>query len=242
VSSWESLKTHLHVPLDDLQPGESEGSRTGCQNSWSWGGPPPPCALAVNVVVCECLCAFLLWGYRSRYYWLLIDISTINISECTDSRNSKPSVLESLLTNVSRLQHIHICDMTHAYVRHDSFVCTTWLSCMCGMARLHVRSDLLVCAMWLILMRKCTRATWPISDAHVRHDSFIYTMWLICMRGMALLYAQNDLLFCPTWLSHMHSISNAHVRRDSFISVTRLSCIRDMAHSYARHKLWSRFD
>jgi len=28
---------------------------------------------------------------------------------------------------------IHMCDMTHSYVWHDSFICVTWLICMCDM-------------------------------------------------------------------------------------------------------------
>ena len=29
--------------------------------------------------------------------------------------------------------HSHVCDMTHSYVWHDSFICVTWLTHMCDM-------------------------------------------------------------------------------------------------------------
>ena len=30
---------------------------------------------------------------------------------------------------------MHVCDMTHSYVRHNSFICVTWLTHMCDMTR-----------------------------------------------------------------------------------------------------------
>jgi len=36
---------------------------------------------------------------------------------------------------------IHMCDMTHSYVWHDSFICVTWLIHMCNMTDSYVRRD-----------------------------------------------------------------------------------------------------
>ena len=36
---------------------------------------------------------------------------------------------------------IHMCDMTHSYVWHDSFTCATWLLCFRGFVECHVPCD-----------------------------------------------------------------------------------------------------
>ena len=40
---------------------------------------------------------------------------------------------------------IHMCDMTHSYVWHDSFICVTWLIHMCDMTRSYVWYDSSIC-------------------------------------------------------------------------------------------------
>jgi len=35
----------------------------------------------------------------------------------------------------------HVCDMTHSYVWHDSFICVTWLIHMCDMTHSYVWRD-----------------------------------------------------------------------------------------------------
>ena len=36
---------------------------------------------------------------------------------------------------------IHICDMTHSYMWHDSFICVTWLIHMCGVSHSYMWRD-----------------------------------------------------------------------------------------------------
>ena len=45
---------------------------------------------------------------------------------------------------------IHMCHMTHSYVRHDSFICVTWLNHMCDMAHYYV---------WSLLIHTCVACT-----------------------------------------------------------------------------------
>jgi len=56
--------------------------------------------------------------------------------------------------------------MTHSYVRHDSFICVTWLIHMCDMTHSYVWHDSFICVTWLI---------------HLCHDSFICLTWLVDM-------------------------------------------------------------
>jgi len=45
-----------------------------------------------------------------------------------------------------------LCDMTHSYVRHDSFICATWLILMCDMTHSYERHDSCICTTWLMQM------------------------------------------------------------------------------------------
>ena len=96
-----------------------------------------------------------------------------------------------------------MCDMTHSYVWHDSFICVTWLIHMCDMIH-----------------------------AHVWHDSFICVTRLIHMCDMTHSYVWHDSLTCVIWLIHMCDMTHSCVWHDSFICVTRLIHMCDMTHSY----------
>ena len=87
---------------------------------------------------------------------------------------------------------IHMCDMTHSYVWHDSFICVTWLIHVCYMTHL-VRETVV------------TRVTWlnhlcDMTHSYEWHDSFICVTWLIHMCDMTHLYVWHDLFKCVTWL------------------------------------------
>ena len=44
---------------------------------------------------------------------------------------------------------VYMCDVTHLYVWHDSFICVTWLIYMCDMIHLYVWHDSFICVTWL---------------------------------------------------------------------------------------------
>ena len=62
---------------------------------------------------------------------------------------------------------IHICDMTHSYVWHDSFICVTW----------YVWHNSFISVTWLIHMCDTTHS-------YVWHDSFTCAACLIQMCDM----------------------------------------------------------
>jgi len=84
---------------------------------------------------------------------------------------------------------IHLSNLAHSHVRHDSFTCETWLILMWDMTHSHVRHDSFTCATWLVY-------TWAIDDTtqcatniavsvtwcftpHTWHHAIMYLTWLI---------------------------------------------------------------
>jgi len=128
-----------------------------------------------------------------------------------------------------------MCDMTHSYVWHDSFICVAW--------RIHTLRGSFTCVTWLIHMCAMTHA-------HVWHDSFTCVTWLIHMCDMTHSYMWHDSFICVTWLIHMSGLTLEkfdvtfdvkfdvtywYLRRDSLITVTWLTHTCDMTHSYVWH-------
>jgi len=62
-------------------------------------------------------------------------------------------------------------NMSHSYVRHDSFICETWLIPIRNMTHSYVTHDSFSCETWLIHVRNMT-------NSYVRHDSFTRETWL----------------------------------------------------------------
>ena len=70
--------------------------------------------------------------------------------------------------------HLYVCDITHAYLWHDSFLCVTWLIHMCDMSHMcdttnsYVWHDSFTCMTRLICMCDMT-------PSYLCHDSFTFT-------------------------------------------------------------------
>jgi len=120
---------------------------------------------------------------------------------------------------------IHMCDMTHSHVWHDSFTCVTWLIHMCEMTDSRVWHELFTCVTWLIHM--CTCVTWLIHMCdmthsrvwHVWHDSFTCVTWLIHTCDMTH--------SCDTWRNRTCDMTHRFWGVSSGCSPQR-----DMTHSH----------
>jgi len=91
---------------------------------------------------------------------------------------------------------IHMCDMTHSCVWHDSFmrvtysfICLTWLIHMCDVTHSYVLRDSFICVTWLIRMRDVThsyvwRDSFYIKVVRVGYYPRHAVTWLINMRNV----------------------------------------------------------
>jgi len=102
-------------------------------------------------------------------------------------------------------------DMSHSYVRHDSFICVTWL------IHIHRRSNERIRG-----RRKC-----------LRHDLFICAAWLIHMCDVTHSYTQTT-QWKDSWDEEMCDMMNSYVRHDSFICVTWLMHIHRRSNERVR--------
>ena len=133
-----------------------------------------------------------------------------------------------LQENMSGL--IHMCDMTHSHVWHDS--CVTCLTYMCDMTHSHVWYDSFTCVTWLIHM-------YGMTHSHIWHDSFSCVTCLIHMCDMAHSQVWHDSFTYVAWLILMCDRPYSHVWHGSFTFVTyssprvqSLSRMCDMPHSH----------
>jgi len=145
---------------------------------------------------------------------------------------------------------MHMCDMTHSYVWHDSSIWVTWLMHVCNMTRSYVWYNWLLCVTWLIHMCDMTCSyvwhdssicvTWLIHKFNMTHPygfcwySFTYVTTCIYMAdstrsytcGMTHSYLWHDSFICVTW----------HITQDASIYAYIYMC--DMTHSYVWHDLF----
>ena len=107
----------------------------------------PLCVSQNSIFVTNCIC------HVTRGDGLHARRSPRSDSSRTASFPSRPW----LFSSPPRPGLIHMCDVTHLYVRQDSFICATWLIHMCDMTHSYVRHDSCICATWLTRLCDMTR-------------------------------------------------------------------------------------
>jgi len=117
-----------------------------------------------------------------------------------------------------------MCDITHSYVWHDSFVCVTWLIHMCDMTHSYVWHDSFMCVTWLIHMCAMTHSC-------VWHDSFICVTRLIHL--CAIPHADHVNLY-------LYAHICIHIHTPMCMSVCVCSVIMHTSyHSHEQHEKFS---
>jgi len=168
-------------------------------------------------------------------------------------------ICETWLIHIRHVTQIHVCDMMHTYVWHDSysnvwrdpFIFTTWLMHVCELTRFHMcdvthvdmcgRHWIFTCVTHIHMCHMNYFDMCDVTHSYVWHDSFI------CWHDS---YSPNDetpcwqnSLTCVTWLSHMCDMTHAYVCdvthwyvwEDSPMCVTWLIRMCDMTHPHVRH-------
>jgi len=105
---------------------------------------------------------------------------------------------------------IHVCDMTHSCVWHDTHecvmllmkLCVPWLTCL---------------ATWYSNCR--TTHVCDIHHSFVRHDSMQVT-WFIHVCDMTHSCVWHDSFMCVTWLIHVCDMTHSCAWHESFMCVT----------------------
>jgi len=123
-----------------------------------------------------------------------------------------------------------MCDMTHSYVWHDSFICETWLIHMCDMT--HSQHSTWLRVTWLLHM-------WDMTHSYVWHDSFICETWLIhildAMIQSSLTLVLDSTWLRATWLIHMCDVTHSYERHDSFTCEMWLILTNHLQNSRSGH-------
>jgi len=137
---------------------------------------------------------------------------------------------------------MHMWEMTHSYVWHDSCICETWLIHMCDMTHAYVRHDV-----FIYVTRVHSRVCHEVHEWHMTHmtihqicdvcdmthvmwhvlmwDMTHWYMWQLlihmCVTSCIYLHMWHDSYICEIWLIHTCDITHAYVRHDVFIRATR---------------------
>jgi len=123
-------------------------------------------------------------------------------------------------------------------VWHDSFICVTWLIHMCDMTHSYVVHDSFICNDEINLHHTC-----DMTHSYMWHDAFIsetrpMSMWdrthLYAGTWLVHLYVARHSFFCDdeTNLHHTPDMSHLYVGHDSFICGIWHTHTRDMTHVF----------
>jgi len=147
---------------------------------------------------------------------------------------SSPTAFFSRHTRIIQVHLYSMRDMTPH--RRDSFMCVTCLSALykcvwlIHIFKTHVRHDSFVCTTWLIYMCDMTHSS-------VWHDSFICVTWLIHLCDMTHSYARHDWFICKTCLIRMCYVSPRKIQvrviqcGSPHISMSHIAHVNESRHT-----------
>jgi len=140
-----------------------------------------------------------------------------------------------------------MCDRTHAYVCHDSFICATWFMYVFDMTHslTHIHeSSIYMIYVYVRYDHSLTHS--HIHDSCISSESYRWFMYMFDMThshshivpgvaftdGIWLIHMyeeRNDSSTCVTWLIHMCDMTHLYVRNNRATGSNH-KC--DMTHSY----------
>jgi len=94
---------------------------------------------------------------------------------------------------------IHICDMTHSHMWHDSFTCVTWLIHICDMTHSHMWHDSSTGVFHMCDMTHSHVCEWVMSHAWMSHG---HTCGEVTMRHVTHVENSYRWVMSHLWMSH----------------------------------------
>jgi len=114
---------------------------------------------------------------------------------------------------------VDMWDRTHSYLWRGSLICETGHIHICDVTRWYVRHDSSICVTWLVDM-------WVMTDSHVWRHSLICETGHIHMCDVTRWYMRNDSFIRVKRLVDIWDMTHSYVWHDSYISMRHL-CVRD---------------
>jgi len=179
--------------------------------------------------------------------WFIWDMTQLWVRH--DSFTSGADVWHDSFIFVTGL--VHMCDMTHSYVRHDLITCATWLIHIgCG-SWVFANKNRFVCICICVCVcnsyEKGLNYTCDMTQSYVQYDSFIsgavrgcspirtglFVYVYVCV---CVIHMRKDSIIRATWLDHTCNTTHSYVRHDSCKCATRLILIGRISYVFAPRK------
>jgi len=179
-----------------------------------------------------------IWNSRHRVHTILHCGLHENRSNGASTRRTIYNLKYNLLHDafIRAIWLIHMCNMTYARVRYDSFICATWRMNMSPCNGVPPRNDM--CDMTYSNAKhafatapqpELEYATWHahMTHSYVRHDSFLGATYRICIHmgplngapprtytytcDLTYSYAGHDSDICATWRIEMCDMMYSYI-------------------------------
>jgi len=139
----------------------------------------------------------------TSWLWLALPLYvTVNLSLCTFTR-----------WDTCGTWLIHVWDMTHSHVGHDSFMCGTWIIHVWYMSHLCVVRGGHDSLLDRINLRvRCDSFTWETWATYTHVHIHMYTCNLYIH-----MYVHVSVFACAIWLIHVRDMSHLHTRTHTHV-------------------------
>jgi len=197
--------------------------------------------------VCVRVCAWACACVRVHAcMWLCVSVCVTSVCAWHDEFKTCSALYKFIVGSFGCAMTMHMCDITHTHVWHDSFTCVTWLFHVCSMTHACMLHNLYTCVTLLfhicdmtlsrvcVCMHVCDCVCVCVKSVCAWHDEF---------KTSSTLY-KFDIWVCDDHANVWHEsyvcvACYFHMWRDSFTRVILLMHMCDLTHTHAWHDSFS---